>query len=491
MTEHVKQKHLLAIDRMTRAWSVSFDPNSVSPDGTREDLAANMVANVAVGDQKVRNDFDRVSIFKRPIFNATWDSTKGCWVDLVAQGEAGFTFSPTQENREVVYRCQPFWYKLGFDGRYGPNFVSVTDRPLEGYQLAPMFRDGETYEYRPCFELALGSDGKPHSRAGLEPFEDLPVELMQKVFSYDSNARTETMADWFCDYLLLMVEFGTRNLQNLMRGATRGSLPIWLVNEEEEREDYEYGIYTSERDSFVIGKTYRMFYRNEVDAWSYREAKLLAIEEIPYGDEEDEMFNYLLRFDVEENIVYDYLAIELFEKPYTTGAALPYVSNATSGRRDADVYSPCVWRGKENPWGNMSSFICDVLFDVLSTMAAPYVYMTDDIKAFDGTKNSAYKTKSYLVKTRLIRQKGYIAAFTRAGDEDHILVPADFQFDHPQHHFATYAAIIPISKLGLHYLRVGGDYRVTGSINHATYEMQTASRSYSLFGGRLILQEGV
>ena len=120
MTEHVKQKHLLAIDRMTRAWSVSFDPDSVSPDGTREDLAANMVANVAVGDQKVRNDFDRVSIFKRPIFNATWDSTKGCWVDLVAQGEAGFTFSPTQENREVVYRCQPFWYKLGLRKRTLP-----------------------------------------------------------------------------------------------------------------------------------------------------------------------------------------------------------------------------------------------------------------------------------------------------------------------------------------------------------------------------------
>ena len=490
MTEHVKQKHLLAIDRMTRAWSVSFDPDSVSPDGIREDLAANMVANVAVGNEKVRNDFDRVSIFKRPIFNATWDSAKGCWVDLVAQGEAGFSFSPTEPNREVLYRCQPFWYKLLFDGKYGPTFVSVTDRPLEGYQLAPMFRDGETYEYRPCFELALGSDGKPHSRAGLEPFEDLPVELMQKVFSYDSHARTETMADWFCDYLLLLVEFGTRNLQSLMRGVARGTLPIWTVTDEEEWEGYPYGIYTSERELFSIGQTYRLFYRNGSEAWSCRDVRLLAIEEIPYGDEEDELFDFLLRFDVEENIIHNYSSISLHELPSVTGEALPYVSNATSGRRDEKTFSPCVWRGKENPWGNMSSFICDILFDVTSTSSPPRAYTLDDIKAFDGTINDAYQRRAHSTKTELKRQTGYIMAFSRAV-EDRFLIPADFQFDYPQHYFAAVAGIIPISTTGVRYLRVGGDYRMSKGVNHATYEMQTASRSYSLFGGRLILEEGV
>ena len=170
MTEHVKQRPLFAPNRVVHAWSVYF-PEGISPEGVREDLARNMVAQVAVGDEKVRNDFDRLEIYRRPIFNATWDSAARRWVDLVAQGEAGFTFSPTAPNREVVYRCTPFWYKIDYSGANGPSFISVTDRPLEGYRLAPMFKDANTYEYRPCFEMALGDDGKPHSRAGLTPIE--------------------------------------------------------------------------------------------------------------------------------------------------------------------------------------------------------------------------------------------------------------------------------------------------------------------------------
>ena len=116
MTEHVKQKHLLTIDRTLHAWTVTFDINSISPDGTRQDLAKNMVAGVAVGNEVVRNDFDKVSIYQRPVFNATWDSKRSRWVDFVARGEPGFTFEPVEKNREVVYRCQPFWYKIGFEG---------------------------------------------------------------------------------------------------------------------------------------------------------------------------------------------------------------------------------------------------------------------------------------------------------------------------------------------------------------------------------------
>ena len=197
MTEHVKQKHLLAVDRTPRAWTVTFDPESVSPDGKRGDLARNMVANVAVGEEKVRNDFDSVPIFNRPIFNATWDSDLRCWVDLVERGEPGFTFTPTEENREVVYRCTPFWYKIGFEDGQGPTYVSVSDQPLEGYKLAPMFKNATTYEYRPCFELAIGSDKKPHSRAGLLPFDSDVYNLEIALRSYGSGAHTETMADWF------------------------------------------------------------------------------------------------------------------------------------------------------------------------------------------------------------------------------------------------------------------------------------------------------
>lgn len=483
MTEHVKQKHLLTIDRRKHAWSVSFDLDGISPDGTREDLARNMVANVAVGNRAVRNDFDRISIFNRPIFNATWDSAAQHWVDFVAQGEPGFTFSPTEENREVLYRCKPFWYKVEFEDSYGPTFVSVTDTPLEGYKLAPMFQDGETYEYRPCFELGIGSDGKPHSRAGLTAFETKPQPLMEKVFSYDSNARTETMADWFSDYLLLLVEFATRNLQGILPGNACGELPI-NVNS---TEDYcSFGFYTFQTQKFTEGETYRLSYMIN-GSKEYRDVELLWIS----GEENDEFGNWL-EFDIEDidTLIDKASYFDVYRLPVETGLALPYITKASSGVASKEATSPCVWRGKENPWGNISSFICDMLFDMEGKPGIFYPYKLGDIKSFDGTLNSAYTRMYYKTKTKLESYQANIVAFTTAGEE-HFLIPADFDDIKTPHYFATRITVLPNNYGdGLRFLRVGGDYTVTTGINHATYEMYDDSNYRPNFGGRLILQEG-
>ncbi len=481
MTEHVKQRHLLEIDRVPHAWTVTFDINSISPDGVREDLARNMVANVAVGGERVRNDFDKVSIFQRPIFNATWDSNKRRWVDFVAQGEEGFTFSPTEANREVIYRCKPFWYKLGFKGAYGPNYVSVSDQPLEGYKLAPMFKNGTTYEYRPCFELAIGSDGKPHSRAGLVPYEDKPTALMNKVRTYASDARVEVMADWFCDYLLLLVEFGTRNLQGVMRGFTPGPKDM-IVNYDVP--GFEDGLYTSYPERFEVGKIYRMMIYGAV------QMMVLDTELLEIGEEENES-QCRLYFDVEDQdtFVKDEYAYLLYDRPAITGEALTKVTGASSGVADSRYYSPCVWRGKENPWGNMSSFICNVLFDVTGTRGKYYPYKLDDLSLFDGKLNSAYTKCSYKSNNTIEGEKSYIVSFM-AADEDWFLVPADFNRANPQHYFAARVRIyISNRPSDPHYLRVGGDYVNPDAVNHATYEIITDQLSTVKFGGRLILEE--
>lgn len=482
MTEHVKQKHLLTINRRRHAWSVSFDLDNLSPDGTREDLARNMVANVAVGSSAVRNDFDRIPIFKRPIFNATWDSAAGHWVDFVEQGEPGFSFSPTEENREVLYRCQPFWYRLEFEGLYGPKFVSVTDRPQEGYKLAPMFKDGETYEYRPCFELGIGSDGKPHSRAGLVPYESVPVQLMDKVRAYDSAARTETMADWFSDYLLLLVEFGTRNLQGIMHGVAKGELPV-MVNVEE---DYcEKGFYGENPADFEVGKTYRIVgHKNEKP--TFTDLKLLSIAQTA---EED--FGYYLEFEIEDiaAFVAEHENCVVYESLEKTGQALTLVTNASSGKASEDLYSPIVWRGKENPWGNISSFICDVLFDFSGENGIFYPYKLSDLRSFDGTLNEGYVKYTYQPKNVMTGMRMCIVSFTIA-DEDCFLIPAEFRHQNLQYYFAACVGVYPnFNKAGVRFLRVGGDYAKTDGVNHAMYEIFEETPIRSGFGGRLILQE--
>ena len=219
MSFSIKQHSLLRESRRPRAYTVLF-PDPASPKGVRCDLAAGMVANVAVGaGVTVRNDFDDVPIFQRPIFNATWDAASGRWTDLVAMGDEAFRWHPFRDYREVVYRCTPFWYRIVPRSETGPALVSVADSPLEGYTLAPMFRNGQDYVYRPVFELAKDSDGLPHSRSGLKPICDIGTTVVMPLArSYDARARVESVFDWFSDGLLQLVEFATWDLHSLMSG---------------------------------------------------------------------------------------------------------------------------------------------------------------------------------------------------------------------------------------------------------------------------------
>ena len=127
MSIPVKQRTLLRQGRSPRVYSVSFRDSGPSPRGVRRDAAVGMVAEVAVGGGSVRNDFDKLSVFQRPICNATWDKEARAWRDFVWQGEQGFSFSPTQPYREVLYQCRPFWYRIDYSGEFAPSFVSVAE----------------------------------------------------------------------------------------------------------------------------------------------------------------------------------------------------------------------------------------------------------------------------------------------------------------------------------------------------------------------------
>jgi len=189
--------------------------------------------------------------------------------------------------------------------------------------------------------------------------------------------------------------------------------------------------------------------------------------------------------------VMNFPSFSVYERPRMTGAALPFITNASSGKLDKNTYSPCVWRGKENPWGNFSSFICDVLFRTTNKSGELLPYKLSDVKQFDGTINSAYTECSYTSKTLMKSPWAYIVSFTTAG-EDWFLIPADFNLAYSGQYFTTCASISPNNgTVAVLYLRVGADYTMTRNVNHATYELFGDIPRNALFGGRLILEEEV
>ena len=295
----LKEKILMREGRRPTVYSVSF-PDPTSTLGVREDLAVGMVANVAIGEGVlVRNDFDRVSIFDRPILNATWNTQKGRWEAFTMQGEQAFTWRPQEPYREVLYRCRPFWYRLE-NGEHGLTRVSVSPDALEGFTLAPMFKNGRDFVYRPVFEMALGSDGLPHSRAGLAVTRGIGLTtVMDQARSYDPRARVESVDDWFSDALLQLVEFARWDLHTLMRGNC-GAL-----------------------------------------------AK--------------------------------------------SGVAAQSVSASSGCIEDG---KPLIWRGKENAWQNVCSFLCDILLQKHIAADGSYtstICRLRDMSRFDGTLNAHYE----------------------------------------------------------------------------------------------------
>ena len=482
MTEHVRQRKFFLPERVPHAWSVRFPQDGISPQGERCDLAFGMVANVALGDAVVRNDFDRISIFQRPIFNATWDAQKRRWVDFVARGEEGFTLSPTEENREVVYRCKPFWYRLDMTGAQGPSYVSVSDKPLNGYTLAPMFKNGTAYEYRPCFEMAMGDDSKPHSRAGLVPFEGRFAEIMPTARLYDSAAHTEKMADWFSDYLLLLVEFATRSLQSVMCGVMKRQLNVTWHKTASEM--LAAGFYTDEPATVGAGARVRIGYRTDTSGEGNYFCRILGV-----GEQNEWGYPILLDLDDLEGFFANKVSCSLSYATHLTGEALSHVTNASSGTWGELEASPFVWRGKENAWGNVASTVCDVLFnnDYPTGMSVCHL---EDLSQYDGTLNEYYTEydygKVYMEGTRVI---GYVISFAAYG-KPYLLVPSLLQYDYPEYYWATYTRHVPFTRRGVGYLRVGGDVTGSNGVNHGTYEI-IANTTTLGFGGRLILEEGI
>ncbi len=333
----------------SKIYSVRFSGSS--PEGVREDDAVGMEAEVAVDGETVKNDFDRVPFFNRPICCCTWEPAAHRWKVNAYLGEPGFDWYGG--NGEVMYECSPFYYRADFSGEEAPSFVSVTGAPCQGYSLAPMFRNDTDKVYCPCFELSV-VDGKPSSRAGQIPLHGGVNLLMEAARKFDGSAHIGTMEIYFSETLLQWVEFATKDFQRVMGGATC----------------LEEGAFTKVLE---MPSQTELVVEGQGASHSFAPGQNIAIGSSLYGEErtasvkladvtldENGDFHLFLSHAVEGVSVGDSCSSRLYE----TGLAALAVTSASSGSylSGTDGRHPCIWRGKENPWGNGLEGICNVLF---------------------------------------------------------------------------------------------------------------------------------
>ena len=130
-----KIKELVRVLRIER-YGVVFSGSN--PQGTRVEDAVGMIANVAVDDQIVVNDFDSIPFFNRRICCGTHD-VNGNFIVNAYRDEPGFAWDGT--NGELYYEETPFYWTGDMN-----KYVAVSAVPLDGYTLSPRFRNGTDKE---------------------------------------------------------------------------------------------------------------------------------------------------------------------------------------------------------------------------------------------------------------------------------------------------------------------------------------------------------
>ena len=327
-----------------KKYSVSFAGSSCV--GTRLDSAVGMRAGVQIGTDGdgVINDFDNVAFFNRPVCCCSWDSSNRKWRVNAYEGEPGFARDGS--NGEVMYECTPFWYKADFESEGAPHYVSVTGTPCEGYALAPMFKNYYDKVYCPSYWMSV-VDSKATSRSGVYAKSGSLNSLMADARTFDDKAHLETVEALFSDYLLMLVEFATKDLQSVMLGAC-----TMRYNQEDVIADIispmQFRLENVRVGEYVVGQTICIGSSKNAS----NRADNVQITAINGG-------GTVQNIQIDRPVPNMSVGYYISSRPWINGAT--DIISASSGTVKNDGKHPCIWRGKVDPWGNAYSTICNLL----------------------------------------------------------------------------------------------------------------------------------
>ena len=377
-----------------KKYSVRFPEGSV--EGVREDAAEGMVAQVAVGDATVRNDFDDVSFYNRRICNGKWNDKKNRWEVFYYLGDSGFSW--TSSDYEVLYECTPFYISDNTDLN---SYVSVCGSPCDGYSLAPMFKNGLDKIYLPCFEtyLSVNDDGltyTPRSTADVIPTSLDFNNYCKRLNAYSTKAMGEPVEVFFSETVLQLVEFATKDLGSVMRGVNKLTYKDSADKVISLKDSYNFVVSAETAAKLIPGQAVGMSV-NVLQTSVIQDN--VIIKSITYSDDGTQATvnsdSYLV-----SGVVGRYIGSRMFK----TGIAARAVTGASSGSAtsNTDGTSPCIWRGKENPWGSGRSILGNAYvrceydsINAVYNITPGYIY--DPSYIADGAITDATKACDYML----------------------------------------------------------------------------------------------
>ena len=358
----------------SKKYGVKFSGSN--PKGIRTFAAVGMVANVGVDDEVVVNDFDNVSFFDRPVCCGTFNES-GEFLVNAYEGEPGFARDGS--NGDVYYECTPFYW----NGSFEEPVVSAVE--FAGSKLAPMFSSPDKKVYLPCYWASKTPEGKYRSISGAYPAWNSVNEHMNACRKTNTNAHTETIKAHMSEYVLQLVEFATKDLQSVMMGSCN---LIWenasyVTTQETTNQNYVV-VAKDKATAYVVGQTI-----TNSSGWDNNRRTITRIE-----DQEDT--NARIYFEGQEPLSVK-AGVKISSFPYKTGATDNVKASSGSAVSNTDGKHQCKWRGKEAPWADGFSGLCDILRKIEDNGDHQPYLLKDPKKYNNGTITADYVKLGYTV----------------------------------------------------------------------------------------------
>ena len=387
----IKQK----ISNQSKIYGVKFTGSNAA--GVRTHDAVGMVANVGVNDQLVQNDFDNVSFYKRQRCLVYHDPSGKVRV-MAYEGEPGFSlqgaiFAPYTEKAQVFYEQAPFYWNGDLDR------PQVTAAPLEGFELAPMFKNPTDKVYLPSYWLGL-DNGKACSLSGFHPEYNSINGSMTTARTYHSRAHLETMDARMSEYVLQLVEFATRDVQNVMTGAMSNRYNADDISILAEESTNRIVMANASADQYVAGQT--------ICIGTTKNGSNIAARVVITSIDVYDASNKAITFDGPPlNIP---VGAFTSSRAWRNGATDIVKASSGSPVSNSNGRYQCIWRNKVDPWATAYSGISDVLIQRIGTGTPeePYVYNAYKLKDPTLYNNGAIDGNWVKVDYNLSPSDGYV-----------------------------------------------------------------------------------
>ena len=377
--------------RVTR-YGVKFAGEANSGESVRRLYdAVGLAAGVGTDTEEADNDFD--SLYP-------WSARRRCCGEFDAAGrfrvnayagEPGYATDGS--NGEVWVEHSLFYYKHE-SGDDGSEEVCISPYALPGYAPAPLFvnADGTLRQkaYTAAYPLAI-VDGKATSRSGVFPDACSLDAAMVAARALGGQYTVMTMAEWYTEWLYMVVEFATRDVQRVMKGADSlpytGSITAVLSETGVTR----VVLPAASANQFAVGQT--------IGIGSALGGTQTAANRVVTAITDYDADNRALSFDGE---AVDIAAGSVvWSAAWKNGSCDGVLSTSGSPVSNTDGRHTCVYRGKESPYGNAFEWVSDLLVtrSGAGTAEDPYAYaayyLPDPTKYAEGAVTEDYVELSY------------------------------------------------------------------------------------------------